>query len=391
MYLTNQYDANGRVSRQTLVDTGVWLYSYTLDAQGKVKSSEVTDPRGLVIKKAFNTDGYVLTDTFISGHDQLKLTFDRQAGTNLITRVTDALSRKTDYGHDACGNVTSVTRMAGTSQAATTSYTYQTASDCLATYNRLTGVTDPLNHTTGIGYDAAGNLTSIQGPIPSIPATTFGYNTAGQVTSVTNPLSKTWQFGYEYGDLNTVTDPLQRTTTRVTDYAGRLGMMENALGQRTHLEYDVLNRLRKITDPLTGKTEFTYDPNGNLLSVKDARSGTTGYAYDDNGNLTGDGVNTYTWDARDRLVSMTGANFQYDPFGRRIGKTTGGTTTQFLYDGVNPLQEIAGTTTGLLTGLGIDQVLTRTDSSGTRHLLTDALGSTVALVDPSGLVQTQYT
>ena len=33
----------------------------------------------------------------------------------------------------------------------------------------------------------------------------------------------------------------------------------------------------------------------------------------------------------------------------------------------------------------------RTDGTGTRAVLVDALGSTVALVDESGAVQTQYT
>jgi len=85
--------------------------------------------------------------------------------------------------------------------------------------------------------------------------------------------------------------------------------------------------------------------------------------------------------------------FAYDGFGRRRAKTIGGTTTQFLYDGLNPVQELAsGTpTANLLTGLGIDEFFTRTDSVGVRNFLTDALGSSVALADGSGSVQTEYT
>ena len=48
-------------------------------------------------------------------------------------------------------------------------------------------------------------------------------------------------------------------------------------------------------------------------------------------------------------------------------------------------------TANLLTGLGIDEVFTRTDSVGTREFFSDALGSTVALADTSGAVQTSYT
>jgi RHS repeat-associated protein len=85
---------------------------------------------------------------------------------------------------------------------------------------------------------------------------------------------------------------------------------------------------------------------------------------------------------------MTGASFVYDPLGRRVSKTIGGSTTSYLYDGPNPVQEGSA---NLLTGLGIDEYLMRTDSAGARSLLTDALGSTEALTDATGTVQTEYT
>jgi len=55
------------------------------------------------------------------------------------------------------------------------------------------------------------------------------------------------------------------------------------------------------------------------------------------------------------------------------------------------LQEISETIApvNLLSG-GIDEVFQRTDSSGARSFLTDALGSTVALTDSTGTLQTQY-
>lgn len=99
VYLTNEYDANGRVIRQTMVDGGVWSYAYTLDHDGNVKAAEVTDPRGAVIDKTFNSAGYTLTSTLVSGRDQQKVTIDRQSGSNLVSRITDPLGRKTDYGY----------------------------------------------------------------------------------------------------------------------------------------------------------------------------------------------------------------------------------------------------------------------------------------------------
>ncbi len=87
------------------------------------------------------------------------------------------------------------------------------------------------------------------------------------------------------------------------------------------------------------------------------------------------------------------ASFTYDAVGRRQSKVVNGTTTQFLYDGLTPVQELsgAGVTANLLTGLGIDEYFTRTTTAGTRTLLTDALGSTVALTDDAGALQNEYT
>ncbi|MGH2375967.1 MAG: RHS repeat domain-containing protein [bacterium] len=99
---------------------------------------------------------------------------------------------------------------------------------------------------------------------------------------------------------------------------------------------------------------------------------------------------------RDQLTGVTGpvnASFAYDGLARRRSKTVSGSTTQFLYDLLNPVQELAGgsPTANLLTGLGIDEFFTRTDSVGARHYLADALGSTVALSDGAGAVVTEYT
>ena len=87
------------------------------------------------------------------------------------------------------------------------------------------------------------------------------------------------------------------------------------------------------------------------------------------------------------------ASFQYDAFGRRKQKTVNGTTTNFLYDGLNVVQELNGATptANLLTSLGIDETLLCTDSAGARAFLTDGLGSTLALTDSAGLMQSEYT
>jgi RHS repeat-associated protein len=114
--------------------------------------------------------------------------------------------------------------------------------------------------------------------------------------------------------------------------------------------------------------------------------------------MSGDGVNTYNWNARDQLSSViktgqTLPSFIYDAFGRRQKKTLGATVTSYLYDGTNAVQELTNGTpsANMLTGLGVDEVFQRSESAATRTFLSDALGSTLALADTSGVVQTSYT
>ncbi|MGH7840607.1 MAG: hypothetical protein ACREQT_03710, partial [Candidatus Binataceae bacterium] len=108
-------------------------------------------------------------------------------------------------------------------------------------------------------------------------------------------------------------------------------------------------------------TTLPANISGNSFNADNGMTGFNGQplSYDANGNLSSDGTNSYSWDARNHLASISGgvtASFLYDPFGRRARKTIGSATAQFLYDGLNPLQELDGAsppnvTANLLTGL----------------------------------------
>jgi len=95
--------------------------------------------------------------------------------------------------------------------------------------------------------------------------------------------------------------------------------------------------------------------------------------YDTNGNVTNDGTYSYTWNDRNELSDIkqsqtTVASFAYDPFGRRAKRVVDGTTTQYLHDGDNVIQEqnAAGSATAdLLTGLGVDDTFARIESGTT--------------------------
>jgi YD repeat-containing protein len=223
--------------------------------------------------------------------------------------------------------------------------------------DRLIGLTRG-TAAVSITYDSADRRTSLT--LPNGIVVEYGYDDDSRLTSLTYK-----QGGSPIGDLTYAHDAVGQRTTVDGSYA-RTGLPA-ALASAS---YDDANQI--------------------------ATWGGTSFTYDDNGNLTSDGVRSYTWDARNQLASLTGpvnASFGYDGLGRRRSKTIGGTTTDFLYDGFNPVQELAGgnPVANLLTGLAIDEYFTRTDAAGVRNYLTDALGSSVALVDGSGTVQTEYT
>jgi YD repeat-containing protein len=147
-------------------------------------------------------------------------------------------------------------------------------------------------------------------------------------------------------------------------------------------------------DALNRTTAYSYDSRANVTSVTHL----SGTSHDANGNLTSDGTNTYTWDARNHLSAISGAApgsfaYAYDALNRRVSKAVAGTTTQLVYDGLNPVQELqsGSASANLLTGLNLDEYFQRTDSAGARDLLTDALGSTWGLADSSGTVQSGYS
>ena len=182
--------------------------------------------------------------------------------------------------------------------------------------------------------------------------------------------------------------------------AGRIdayGLIPMANGIKLSYGYDNDGRIVTrggtfdVTNLPAALASASYDANNRLTQW-----GAKSLSYDANGNLTGDGTNTYTWNTRNQLMSIAGGSsgsFVYDALGRRESKTIGGTATNFLYDGLNMEQELSGTTptANYLTGANIDEVFSRTTSSGTQSYLTDNLGSTLALTSSAGAIQTSYS
>jgi RHS repeat-associated protein len=167
---------------------------------------------------------------------------------------------------------------------------------------------------------------------------------------------------------------------------GNLTYTYDTAGQRTGMGGSFARTLLPTAVP-----NASYDANNRQTAW-----GSKALTYDINGNLTGDGTYTYVWNARDQLTQVKqGAtvvsSYSYDAVGRRTSKTLGAATTSYLYDGVNAIKETTGSSTADLLSLGVDQVFSRSETGGTQSLLTDGLGSTLALGDGAGTLGTTYT
>ncbi|MBI1728961.1 MAG: Ig-like domain-containing protein [Candidatus Rokubacteria bacterium] len=225
------------------------------------------------------------------------------------------------------------------------------------------------------GEYGVGNLTTITDPLNQ--TTTLTYTASGQPLTITTPAGTT-RLGYDRGDVATITDAVGNTTTRFTDDGGRLTSLTTALGQRTRFEYDALNQLRKVTDPLGGQTQLTCDPNGNLLGLTDARGGTTSYAYNSMDRVTTrtDPLlrpESYGYDGNGNPTALTDrkgqqANRLYDALDRLTQVSyQDGSTTSFTWDAGNRLTQIVDSLAGtIIRGYDmLDRLIQEVTAQGT--------------------------
>ena len=396
VYLTNEYDIGGRITKQTLADTNTYQLAYTLDGAGNITQTDVTDQRANVRRITFSATGFPLTDTYALGKpEQQTITYERQPGTNLVTSITDALNRHTTYARDSAGYITDITALAGTPDAVTTHFTFEPV------FKFLASVTDPLNHTVSCSYNANGNLTNITDPLSH--QVSFLYNSAGQVVSATDQLNHITQFTYDQGSLSGVLDPLNRSTNLFVDSAGRVTSITNALGQTVKLEYDSLNRTTKVTDPLQGAISTSYDPNGNVLSVTDTRNGVVSYIPNNMDRVTTrrdpllhDTTYQYNPDGTvhqvtDRKSQVT--NYSYDALNRLIGVNYADTSsTTFTYDAGNRLTQTVDSLSGTITFAydDLDRLTSKTTPQGTVSYIYDAAGRRTSMT-VAGQASVNYT
>ena len=354
------------------------------DALGKSESYEYVDHLNLT--KYTDRDGNYVNYTYdglnrrkgastcCGSQDNITYTWD---GGDRLTQATDFVAGTITRTPDDLDRL-----MKEVTPQGTVSYTYDNA-DRRATMT-VAGQTAVI-----YTFDIANRLTQISQS--GVGTVGFQYDDADRRTLLTLPNGATQAYVYDngaHGDSHVTALTYKHGTTTI----GNLNYTYDPDGRRS----SVGGSLAAVYIPAAvTPNSFNAD---NEMTLFDSSGNRTVLSYDSNGQMTGDQIDTYTWDTRRHMSAISGydtASFVYDALGRRASKTVNGVTTQFVYDGLNPVQELSGSKAVIantLTGLNTDEFFTRTEPGccGPLSYLTDALGSTQSLADSSGTVQAQY-
>ena len=363
-----EYDRNGNLVKEFTPSGQVTTYSY--DVVGQLTGKQ--DAAGNIARYEYNAVGLVVKEV-------------------LTAAGQSAHEQTIHYSFDKNGQLLETTKVSGRSGDINTHHKFtrdelgRIVREDITYGNGVTAVSKTLRYD----YDADGRRVSITYPDGSVQAATYEQ---GRLTQIQRPDGKEiTQGAYEWMRPTQVNAPsvkqvlsydaLQRTASiearnqsnivllqrgYAYDKAGNIIARNTEDGEYTY-GYDQLSRLKQVNPPQSAQDkglpvesyaydavhnrvgsshqagEWLYDQDNQLLKFG-AGSDETSFAYTANGHVqteTKNGVTkTYTYDAADRLVSVTQkvagveteiVRYAYDPFGRRISKTVHGETTYFVY------------------------------------------------------------
>jgi RHS repeat-associated protein len=256
----------------------------------------------------------------------------------------------------------------------------------------------------GYGYED-GNLTTVTRPSGAV--TTFHYDDRRRVIAWID--SNGHRYDYVYDDRDRVvaeggeaghvqitlayTEPDAETGHRTT-------VLTTADGRATRHLIGPGCRILATTDALDRTTRFRYGPSGDLLSRTDPLGATTAFTYDEDGRLLTatrpDGgelrVVRGPFGLPAQIVGPDGARstYEYDELGNRTAVTDpAGLTTRRAYDHAGRLTSVTdalGATTHVRCDAAGLPVEVVDPSGATTRTERDALGRPVRVTDPSGAV-----
>ena len=417
------YDLQNHVLR-TISPTGRTAIN-TFDQRGDLAT--MTDPLGNIVRYKSDNRGNLISMTDQRGfittflYDELfrsigmrdplgRLSTISYNDAGQVSETVDRLGRRVNYTYDAADRPTQITYA-----DAVVNYTYDAAS-------RLTRVDDTQSGSVQRAFDNADRLLGETTPNGTV---TYAYNQTNQRISMTAADRAPVNYAYDTaGRLQTITQGTE-TFTYTYDLLSRPATLQRPNSVQTTYGFDAVDRLTRLThvNGLNQAIEdfvLTYTAEDQIESItslasasqlsqpknvaqadaanKIPQDGEASYTFDAKGMRTSktdlQGTTSYQWDARGRLTHVTlqngqVVNYGYDAVGRLANRTANGSTTSFLYNGLDVVLDRGsdGSQVDYLNGVGIDDKLRQSSvATGPLYFLQDQLGSTIALTDSGGSV-----
>lgn len=325
--VSNTYTPEAKIATQTDAAGNTMSYAYNLDTQTIIATDSASPSKTTSVK--YDDKARVLEETDAL-NNKFVYTYSNEY---LPLTIKDKNNNVTTNTYDANGNVNTITYP----DSSVVDYDYNSK-------NFVTQITDDRYSTpkvTTFGYDTLGNLIAAT---ESGRTTKYTYNSNGEILTIVNPrnFTTTWtrdSFGnklteqdpltniitFEYnnrGFLTELTDAENRETDYTYDDNGNLLTTVTTAGTTTN-QYDKENRLKKIILPDSSDTDFVFNDSGSITSVTDAANNTTTYGYDVYQNMIS---------KQDALNRTT--EYEYDKMNRRTSRETPlGKAADWEYDG----------------------------------------------------------
>jgi YD repeat-containing protein len=347
-------DGLGNLMAQASPDTGTT--SNTYDAAGNLLTQ--TDAKNQTTTYAYDALNRV---TLISFQDGSKQAYAYDQGTNGLGRLssiaeTNPANQPTSliqYAYEPHGRVISETRTVG---GVLYSLLYQYDS-----FGRLSGLTYPSGRTVIYGFDSLGRVnqvTTAKDSQSQVLVQNVHYHPFGGVKSFSFGNGQTYTRQHDQ-DGRIASYSLGAQSLAVGyDAASRIGIISDIdhPANANSYGYDSLDRLtsailpssnfaygydavgNRVTKTTGANTDtLTYSSTSNrIASLTPASGPARSFVFDANGSTTGDGLNTYAYDTRGRMVQATSSlgatSYQVNALGQRVRKTNSLGDRVFHYD-----------------------------------------------------------
>lgn len=403
---TFSYDALNRITQVSYSDSTPTAHYY-YDLQ--------TLPSGAPSYTKSNTAGRLLAATYGSGATGTYFAYDAMGRVITQKQVTGSNTYSLSYAYNHGGLLTSQTYPSGR----TLTHAYDEG-------GRISSLSDgTTTFANSFSYAPHGGLTAETWGNSAVHTQAFNRRLQPSQMKLTLSGTVQQQYDYSYGKFNTTSGAVDTGKNN-----GEIGKINSTIGTTAQwnqgFTYDELRRLTNVTErqgsgmsTQTYTQSYSYDRYGNRTQSLNATLGlpaisTSDYdtannnnrfvssvaSYDAAGNVTTDAkfrALTYAYDANGRQKSAsTGGWTQtqvYDSAGQRVQTTVGSTTRTMVYDAFGRnVAEYAGSTLerehiyragGLLA-------IYEPGASALRYVLTDAQGSTRAVLNSNGTVMARH-